>query len=162
MFDESMYDILAQRGVVYRLATGVRALSTPIRYADLRFVVVDWVRKIKMSHCVKTDGSIDNLGDILRDTLEAATMCRPRQAPSYDINDGCIGDENYRFAKLFLEEQIRIVKELSTGNKISTDRLRERVGGRATTAMSLDEVMERFSGMVDRADAQRWGVEVVQ
>jgi hypothetical protein len=148
--------------VIYGLAAGVRELSTPIRYSDLRFVVVDWVRKFPLGYCIEDDGLIKNPGMYLENTLQAAQWFRPSRATRYGIEDDEDSDETREFCTLFLKDQIRSLRAISTRQKLSTDQLREQVGGRATSTLDLKGIMDNLVAAVDRDDLLRWGGEVVR
>jgi hypothetical protein len=138
---DEVNDILARPGVISGLAAGVRAISTPLRYTELKFIVVDWPQKVESGHYFNDDGSIDNPGGALVNTPEGSRWFYSRQTLAYGIDDDDASDENTEFVTLFLRDHIRSLKAVSDGTKQSTEKLCEQIGGRATSVLDLREII---------------------
>ncbi|KAJ4324692.1 hypothetical protein N0V94_001089 [Neodidymelliopsis sp. IMI 364377] len=114
---DEAYHVLARPGVISGLATGVRAIATPLRYAELKFILVDWAQKVESGRYFNKDGSIDNPGGALVNTLEGSRWFHIRQTPTYGVDDDDASDENTEFVTLFLRHHIRTLKAFSDGTK---------------------------------------------
>jgi hypothetical protein len=143
------------------LAAGIRALSTTIHYADLRYIITYWAQNVSTGIYIEEDGFFSGPGILLEEGLKAARWFRPHKGSSYGIDDDEASNEDVEFMTLFLREHTRAMKLLSESFKTSTDKLRGQVGG-STTSLDLKGIMDRLLNTLDRDDLTRWGSEVVR
>ncbi|KAH6633716.1 hypothetical protein C7974DRAFT_453222, partial [Boeremia exigua] len=120
------------------VAQTLRALSQGIRYKHLKFVILNFSRKwLQNSEMQAGDTSVLRQG--LKDTLEAAAILHPGNAPSFSEDD----EDEYRdFCTTMLTEKIRVLRALHTLFQAGTERFRQ-VAGAPKTSLNLDVILNK-------------------